>query len=66
LLPTPTALHTDGLDAGTDMLAELLRVDIAAWRDEVPSIEEHYAAFGDRLPSELVDQLDALAKRLAG
>ena len=32
---------------------------------ELPLIEEHYAVFGDRLPTALHDELDALAKRLA-
>ena len=31
---------------------------------EVPLIREHYARFGDRLPVELAEQLDALERRL--
>jgi phosphoenolpyruvate carboxykinase (GTP) len=46
-------------------MAELLRVDPEEWRAEVPSIEEHYAHLGERLPVELRDELKALEKRLS-
>ena len=46
-------------------MAELLRVDAEEWRAEVPSIEEHYANLGERLPVELRDELQALEKRLS-
>ena len=49
-LPTIGVLPTEGLDVTDDALAELLAVDNAAWRAELPLIEEHYAVFGDRLP----------------
>ncbi len=42
-LPTIGALPTEGLDVTDDALAELLSVDAAAWRAELPLIEEHYA-----------------------
>jgi GTP-dependent phosphoenolpyruvate carboxykinase len=41
-----------------------LSVDTDAWRDELPQIGAHYDRIGERLPSMLADQLDALAKRL--
>jgi phosphoenolpyruvate carboxykinase (GTP) len=63
-LPAPGALRTDGLDLSEDDLSELLRVDAAAWRAELPSLREHFATFGDRLPAELRAQLEALAERL--
>jgi uncharacterized OB-fold protein len=65
-LPAPLTLDTDGLDLGPGVLNELLRVDVEAWRDEVASIETHYATFGDRLPATLQDQLTALDLRLKG
>ena len=63
-VPTPEAIPTEGLDLSDDDVAELLRVDHGAWRNEVPSIAEHYALLGDRLPNALRGQLDALEKRL--
>ncbi len=64
-LPGEAGIDTNGLVARDGALDELLRVDVDAWRAELPRIEEHFAIFGDRLPSELRDQLDALGKRLA-
>ena len=65
LLPAQGAIDTDGLDIEEDALRELFRVDIEEWRQEIASIEEHYAVFGDRLPEELRDELRALEKRLS-
>jgi phosphoenolpyruvate carboxykinase (GTP) len=63
-LPAPGALPIDGLAVAPAALDEILGVDRDAWRAEVPRIEEHYATFGDRLPSALRDELRALEKRL--
>jgi len=64
-VPAPGALDTDGLDVADADLEQLLSVDSDAWLTEVPMIEEHYAMFGDRLPSALRDELRDLEKRLA-
>ncbi len=64
-LPLEDALPVDGLDLAPGALSELLSVDEDNWRAELPSIEEHYATFGDRLPKTLQDEFDHLAKRLA-
>jgi phosphoenolpyruvate carboxykinase (GTP) len=64
LLPTADALDVEGLDVSAEDLAELLRVDPAEWRDELPAIHEHFAQFGDKLPAELRAQLSALEERL--
>jgi phosphoenolpyruvate carboxykinase (GTP) len=64
-VPTPQALNTDGLDVPKEDLTELLEVKADDWRAEVPSIEEHYAFLGERLPQALRDELDALRERLS-
>ncbi len=64
-VPTPDALDTTGLDVDADTLAALLRVDNESWRQEIPLIEAHYAGIGDRMPTELKDQLEQLEKRLS-
>jgi phosphoenolpyruvate carboxykinase (GTP) len=64
-VPAPGALDTDGLGVPDQDIAELLRVDVDDWRAEAPLIREHYARFGDRLPVELGEQLDALERRLS-
>ena len=45
-------------------LDELLKVDVDGWLAEIPSIREHYAKFGDKLPARLSRELDALEQRL--
>jgi phosphoenolpyruvate carboxykinase (GTP) len=65
LLPGPGALDTNGLDVGPAELAELFAVDPAAWLGEAAAIEEHYARFGSKLPSELAAQLVKLRKAFA-
>lgn len=64
LLPNVTDLDLGGLNIPAENMAELLRVDTAAWKAELPNLEEHFAQFGDRLPQCMKDQLQALAKRL--
>jgi phosphoenolpyruvate carboxykinase (GTP) len=63
-LPAPTAIPTEGLDIPAADMDELLRVDVADWKAELPLVEEHFAVFGDRLPSRLRDELAALRRRL--
>jgi phosphoenolpyruvate carboxykinase (GTP) len=63
-VPAPGALPVDGLEISPADLDELLRVDVEDWRKEVPSIEEHFSQFDDRLPAALRDELTALEKRL--
>ncbi|MBX2850376.1 MAG: phosphoenolpyruvate carboxykinase (GTP) [Phycisphaeraceae bacterium] len=64
LLPTNDAIDTTGLDIPEDDMAELLRVDVDEWKQKIPLFREHYAKFGDKLPSELTKQLDSLEERL--
>ena len=63
-VPAPGSLDLEGVEIAPEDLEQLLRVDIDEWRDEVPSIREHLATFGDQLPPALRHQLDALAERL--
>jgi len=64
IVPTESALDMTGLDLPEGTLEQLLKVDAQEWRDEAASIREHFAIFGDRIPPELVAQLEALERRL--
>jgi phosphoenolpyruvate carboxykinase (GTP) len=66
LLPPegPDGLDTRGVDVPPQAIAELLRVERAEWREQLPHFHEHYARF-DRLPRELHEQLKALEERLS-
>jgi len=63
-MPTIDAIDTEGLDVSAKDMAELLVVDKDAWLLEVASIKEYYKTWGTKLPKELLNQLDALEKRL--
>ena len=60
-LPTLDAINVEGLKVSTADMTELLAVNEAEWRAEVPLIREHYAQFKDRTPTrlgELVTELE--------
>ncbi len=65
-VPAPGSLPMEGLDISQGAMAELLRVDDAAWREELPGMEQFFKTVGDRLPSEFWDELSALRQRLGG
>jgi phosphoenolpyruvate carboxykinase (GTP) len=63
-LPNPEALDLTGLNISAADLAELLAVDTKAWLQEADAVAESYQKFGQRLPSALTAQLQALRQRL--
>jgi phosphoenolpyruvate carboxykinase (GTP) len=64
LMPKEGDLDLTGLSLPDQDLAELLRVDLLAFKAEIPSTEEHFNQFGDRLPARLSTQLKLLVQRL--
>jgi phosphoenolpyruvate carboxykinase (GTP) len=63
-LPGPGELELDGLELAPGALERLTEVDVEGWLAEIPLIREFYARFGERMPSELLDELDRLEERL--
>ena len=63
-LPNATSLDTSGMQINEADLQAITSVDVDGWREAVPQIRDHYAAFGDRLPTELATALDALESSL--
>jgi phosphoenolpyruvate carboxykinase (GTP) len=57
-------IDTQDLDVPTETMAKLLEVDHDGWVAQLPQMKEHYAAFGDKLPAELAEQLRMLEQRL--
>ena len=50
-----------------EVMKELTSVDIEGWKKEIADVRQnHYPKFGDKLPKELYDELDAIEKRLNG
>jgi phosphoenolpyruvate carboxykinase (GTP) len=64
-LPSADSLDTNGMNINTADLQAITSVDVDGWREAVPQIRDHYAAFGDRLPNELATALDALESSLS-
>lgn len=63
-MPTLDGIDFNGLEMNETDKANLLRVDVEGWLQELPSIEEYYDSFGNHLPEELRQQIKALKKRL--
>ncbi len=63
-MPTLDGIDFNGLEMNEADKANLLRVDVEGWLQELPGIEEYYDSFGNHLPEELRQQIRALKKRL--
>jgi phosphoenolpyruvate carboxykinase (GTP) len=64
IVPRPGDLNLDGLGLSRSQIEALLHVDREEWAAEVPEIRAFFEKFGDRLPRELSESLDALTQRL--
>jgi phosphoenolpyruvate carboxykinase (GTP) len=64
-VPEPGDLDVGGLSLTPDQLTLLLTVDSVVWREEAALIPPAYEKFGERLPTELWAQYQALVARLA-
>ncbi len=63
-MPTLDGIDFSGLDMSDEDIANLMRVDTDGWISELAGIEEYYATFGEHLPEELTNQVNALRQRL--
>jgi len=64
-LPTKAGLDTDGLEIEEADLDTILSLDSDGWKGVIPQIRQHYATFGDKLPSQLHRAVDTLEADLA-
>ena len=62
--PKPEDINVEGLEIGTDVIADLLSVDKELWKEETKGIHEFYAKFGDHIPAELTKELETLEANL--
>jgi phosphoenolpyruvate carboxykinase (GTP) len=65
LLPEEGAINTEGLNISEQAMRELLSVDEAQVKEQLPQVKAHLENFGEKLPQELSDQLAALEARLS-
>ena len=62
--PRPEDIDLEGLDIDRETLAGLLSVDKDLWKTEAEGIREFYKKFEDKLPKELMAELEKLEKNL--
>ncbi|MQA60942.1 MAG: phosphoenolpyruvate carboxykinase (GTP) [Actinophytocola sp.] len=63
-VPTVDELDIEGLSEPAEDIAAALAVDADEWRAEIPLIEEWFDKIGEKLPTSLRDELEALKQRL--
>ncbi len=64
IVPKAEDLDLDGLDVSSDEVAQALAVNAAEWREELPLIEEWFEFVGEKLPTGVRDEFEALKQRL--
>jgi phosphoenolpyruvate carboxykinase (GTP) len=63
-IPAAGSLDVSGLGLDPVDVSSMTGVNAAEWRDELPQIEEWFTKIGERLPSGMWDELEALRSRL--
>lgn len=63
--PKPEDIDLDGSGVTIETLKELLTLDAKSWRENCAGIREYFEQFGDKLPHELREELEALEKAFA-
>ena len=63
-MPQVSDINIEGLDMDHATLEALLAVDTVAWSDEMQQIREYLGQYGERLPSQLIKELDQVAADL--
>ncbi|MBL1073019.1 phosphoenolpyruvate carboxykinase (GTP) [Nocardia sp. 2] len=63
-VPHAANLDLEGLDVNPADVDEALVVNVEEWKREIPMIEEWFEFVGDKLPSGVRDEFEALKERL--
>jgi phosphoenolpyruvate carboxykinase (GTP) len=65
-LPKPGSIEPPA-GVSPEAMAELIKIDVDGWKKEISDVRgNHYAKFGDKLPKDLLTQLDIMEKGLNG
>jgi phosphoenolpyruvate carboxykinase (GTP) len=65
-MPTRHDINLEGLKVTLDTMAELMAVDRAAWQQELADIRDYLESYGERLPGELITELERVNAALEG
>ncbi len=63
-LPKLDSIDISDMDFPIDNLKELLRIDSELWLEDAKDIREFYSIFGEKLPNELLKEVEMLEDRL--
>lgn len=59
-LPSPSDIDISGLDISDEDMNGLLSIDAEGWKSALPQMRDHYAQFGEKLPTKLAMALNEL------
>lgn len=62
-VPAPGSIDASGLDLSQETMAKLFAVSKEEGLSEANEIREYFKIFGDKLPKELIDELNAFEER---
>jgi phosphoenolpyruvate carboxykinase (GTP) len=63
-VPEPGSINIEGLDVSSQTMNDLLAISGSDWSEDMKSIHDFFAQFGDRMPRQMWDQYEALSRRL--
>ncbi|HUX60121.1 MAG TPA: phosphoenolpyruvate carboxykinase (GTP) [Ignavibacteriaceae bacterium] len=63
-LPKPDAIDVSNMDFPSESMKEILTIDNELWLNDAKDIREFYSIFGERLPKNLLKEVDMLEERL--
>lgn len=64
-LPAPESIDTSNLPVSKEVLEQILSVDKDEWLKDTKGLEDYYQIFGERLPKDLMNELQQLKSRLS-
>lgn len=64
LIPNGSDLDLSGLDLDQKVVDALLAIDPNIWRTEIEAIEEYFGSFGERIPSEILVQIERIKREI--
>jgi phosphoenolpyruvate carboxykinase (GTP) len=62
-VPTKKSLTLDGMKISEEAVNELLRVNSEDWEDEMDDSKQFFGKFGERLPRQILEEHEKLARR---
>jgi phosphoenolpyruvate carboxykinase (GTP) len=64
-VPTADALDLTGVNVSMDQMRLLFDVPIDEWKKEVETLRAYFSLFGNKMPDAILQELDALERRLS-